>query len=135
MKIICFLIITVLLLTAAGCGKSGAGDTATTTTVPAAGTTAAVTTTPTTTAPSIGWVVADSMHVRSGPGTDYGSIGGCKYGETVVILQKEGDWYQIQRETGVGYVNAQFIVFEDPATMTTTTTAATITTAATTAAP
>ena len=57
----------------------------------------------------IGYVNATTMHIRSGPGTDYGAIGGLKMGDQVKILGKEGDWYKIEfKETG-GYVSAQFI--------------------------
>ena len=79
-------------------------------------------TTTTTAAPvtsDVGYVNATTMHIRSGPGTDYGAIGGLKMGDQVKILGKEGDWYKIEfKETG-GYVSAQFIQ-GSPVTVTTT---------------
>ena len=79
--------------------------------------------TTTTTAASVtsdvGYVNATTMHIRSGPGTDYGAIGGLKMGDQVKILGKEGDWYNSEfQETG-GYVSAQFIQ-GSPVTVTTT---------------
>lgn len=66
------------------------------------------------------------MHIRSGPGTDYGAIGGLVTGEKVDILGREGDWYKIKFKDGVGYVSAQFI----SSTVVTTTMAPATTTAA-----
>ena len=59
--------------------------------------------------PTVGWCNATTLHVRSGPGTNYGSIGGLRYGEKVTIIGKEGDWYCISRNTEIGYVSAQYI--------------------------
>ena len=83
--------------------------------------------------PSVGWCNATSMHIRSGPGTDYGAIGGLVTGEKVDILGREGDWYKIKfkdGKDGVGYVSAQFI----SSTVVTTTMAPATTTAAPTTA-
>lgn len=82
----------------------------------------------------IGYVNATTMHIRSGPGTDYGAIGGLKMGDQVKILGKEGDWYKIEfKETG-GYVSAQFIQ-GSPVAAAATTTAEDIPAPTTTAAP
>lgn len=61
-----------------------------------------------------GYCTADSMHVRGGPGTGYIPIGGLKYGETVQILGKDGDWYKIAFKEDVGYVSAQYIQSSPP---------------------
>lgn len=136
----CTAAVAVLVLSAAACKKDGitkdssntsAGTTttssagATTTTVSAAATTTTAPAIPEGT-PSVGWCNATSMHIRSGPGTDYGAIGGLVTGEKVDILGREGDWYKIKFKDGVGYVSAQFI----SSTVVTTTMAPATTTAA-----
>ena len=133
--IVSFLMIAALLLSCVGCGKKAEGDTAATTTAAGGAVTTVITTPPTSAVQqSIGWVTADSMHVRSAPEKGNNSIGGVKYGDVVTILEKEGDWFKIEwaKDPFYGYVSAQFVVFEDPATMTTTATTAETTVAATT---
>ena len=132
---------TALSMTA--CKKGGdASGTGSTTTEPTTTTTAAETTTaaPTTTTVPVtgdlttGWCNAPTMHIRSGPGTDYQAIGGLKNGEQVTILGREGDWYKIsfaKGPGGVGYVNAQYI---SGTVVTTTAPVPTTTAAGTTAA-
>ena len=85
----------------------------TTTTSAASGTPTAATLPPDGTLPAYAWVTADSMHIRSGPGTDYEAIGGTKYGERLQILAKEGDWYKIQILGLVGYVSGQYLSFTE----------------------
>lgn len=132
MKIVCFLMITVLLLAAVGCGASEKGNTAATTTA-----TAVTTVKTTATVPTVGWITADSMRVRSGAGLNYEVIGGITGGERVEILGKSGDWYQIRFGEGTGYVSGQYLSFTAPAAATTTTTVGTFlnTTTGTTATP
>ena len=82
--------------------------------------------------PPVGWCDASTLHVRSGPGTDYSVIGGLVKGEKVIIVDREGDWYKIKFKDGFAFVSAQYIqateVMPDETTMapapTTTTTAA-----------
>ncbi|MDD2363060.1 MAG: SH3 domain-containing protein [Oscillospiraceae bacterium] len=59
--------------------------------------------------PSVGWCNADSLRVRSGPGTEYNGIGGLKHGEKVTIVGREGDWYKIEFKDDFAFVSAQFI--------------------------
>lgn len=128
-------------LTACDLGKKDPASNASTQTTEGAGTTASTASTaaPTTgttaptrdeTLPSVAWVTADSMHVRSGPGRDYEAIGGTKMGEQVQILAKEGDWYKIQILQLVGYVSGQYLTFEDPKNAPAATTPAATTTTA-----
>ena len=118
----CTAAVAVLALSMAACNKdgisknSGSGSSEAATTTASAASTSSVPSTTTTTAPTIpartpsaGWCNATSMHIRSGPGTDYGAIGGLVTGEKVDILGREGDWYKIKFKDGVGYVSAQFI--------------------------
>lgn len=70
-------------------------------------------------AKSQGTVTATSLNIRSGPGTDYdlvkikGSNAYLKKGETVTLLKKEGDWYNISFTfsgvTGEGYILGTYI--------------------------
>jgi hypothetical protein len=79
--------------------------------------------------PPYGWCNASTMHIRSGPGTEYGAIGGLKKGEKVTIVDREGDWFKIEFKDGFGYVSALYIqdteVMPDETTMTAETTPAT----------
>ena len=79
----------------------------------ASGTPTAATLPPDGTLPAYAWVTASTMHIRSGPGTDYEAIGGTKYGERLQILAKEGDWYQVQILGLVGYVSGQYLSFTE----------------------
>mgnify|MGYP000966068685 CR=1 FL=1 len=129
--IICLIAITAL----SGCKKdqesSSQVQTTTTTVTTATQTTESDTTVsnydPTTvTAPTgippYGWCNASTMHIRSGPGTEYGAIGGLKKGEKVTIVDREGDWFKIEFKDSFGYVSALYIqdteVMPDETTMT-----------------
>lgn len=59
--------------------------------------------------PPYGWCNASTMHIRSGPGTEYGAIGGLKKGEKVTIVDREGDWFKIEFKDVFGYVSALYI--------------------------
>ncbi|WP_100013114.1 N-acetylmuramoyl-L-alanine amidase [Lentibacillus sediminis] len=45
-------------------------------------------------------VTADSVHLRSGPGTGYSSLGGAVAGDTYSLLNTDGDWHQISLNNG-----------------------------------
>lgn len=45
-------------------------------------------------------IATDSLNVRSGPGLSYASLGMATRDETYTILGKEGDWYQINFDSG-----------------------------------
>ena len=130
--LVCVLLVGVLLIACCSCGETAAdhGDTAVSTTV------TTTVTKPTSVNgklvfPLTLWVTADSMHVRSGPGPYYDSLGGTRKGDTWTAVAKEGDWFKIEFTNGKeGYVNAQYVLLTDPAKTTTTTTPTT--TAATT---
>ncbi len=118
-------IMSIFMLTFTGCVQSAEDETTVTTTA----STTVKTTAP---LPSIGWITADSMRVRSGAGLGYEVIGGITYGEMVQITGKSGDWYQIRFGEGIGYVSGQYLTFTQPTAATTTTT---VVTANTTLAP
>lgn len=139
-RLVCLTAALSAAITLSGCKKanntsSSAGTTAataaagTTTVTQVPETTGAVTTGTTASipegVPTEGWCNVSSMHIRSGPGMDYGAIGGLKAGEKVAIVGREGDWYKIVFKDGYGYVNAQhiqateFIPTESAATATT----------------
>jgi mannosyl-glycoprotein endo-beta-N-acetylglucosaminidase len=46
--------------------------------------------------PTKGTVTASALNVREGTGTNYWIVGTLKYGQTVNVLAKVGDWYEIE---------------------------------------
>lgn len=57
------------------------------------------------TANNTGTVKASVLNIRSGPGTGYSCVGSLWYGEKVIILENQGDWYRIND----GWVKASYI--------------------------
>lgn len=54
------------------------------------------------------------LNVRSGPGTTFGRVGGLLNGDRVVVLGREGGWYQIlfcnaDHQAAIGYVSADYL--------------------------
>lgn len=45
-------------------------------------------------------VTADSVHLRSGPGIGYSSVGGTAAGDTYSLVSTDGDWHQISLHNG-----------------------------------
>lgn len=58
---------------------------------------------------SVGYVNASTLHVRSGPGSSYESIGGLQRGDQVTVTGRSGDWYVIRFGDTEAYVSAQYI--------------------------
>ena len=128
-----FAIAVLLLVVLCGCGKETAPveDAATTTTT----TTVTTTTTTATPYPFVGYINATTLNVRPTPDLAGYPIGGLKWGDTVTVLSREGDWYAIQFGGQTGYIHVQYVQDTVPVVTTTpsdTTTAATVTTAGTT---
>lgn len=64
-----------------------------------------------------GQVVADSLNVRSGPGTDYAVCGSLSNGTVVEVLETiggVGGWYRIAN----GYVSTDYVALVDPSVVT-----------------
>ncbi len=58
-------------------------------------------------------IATDSLNVRTGPGLSYASLGMAARDETYTILDQEGDWYQIDFESGQkGWVANWLVVLE-----------------------
>lgn len=58
-------------------------------------------------------IATDSLNVRTGPGLSYASLGMAARDETYTILDQEGDWYQIDFESGQkGWVANWLVVME-----------------------
>ena len=53
--------------------------------------------------------ISSSLNIRSGAGTGYSIIGTLYNGQTVNILEKNGDWYHINHNGVTGYVSAQYL--------------------------
>lgn len=131
--VVALLCTAIIALAATGCFGSGeGGDTTATTTTVATTTTAADTTTTTARAyPFTGYVNATTLNVRPTADTSGEAIGGLKFGDTVTVIDREGDWYKINFRSGIGYVSAQYVQDTMPASTTSgaeTTTAADTTT-------
>lgn len=61
-----------------------------------------------------GYVTATvGLNVRSGPGTDYNTIGALNYKDTVTILEETNGWYKIKYGSGVGYVSAAYVAIKN----------------------
>jgi hypothetical protein len=53
--------------------------------------------------------VSEEANVRSGPGSQYDSLGKLKKGVSVQLVGQEGNWYIIKYKDGLGYVSARYI--------------------------
>ena len=54
-------------------------------------------------------VTADSLNVRTGPGTNYNQIGSVKRGDIVEVYEISSGWAKIKQGTGTAYVSASYI--------------------------
>lgn len=93
-----------------GCGKKKAASNTDETTDETTATTV-VTTTGTTAAayPFVGYVNATTLNVRPTADTNGYPIGGLKWGDTVTVTSRDGDWYAIAFKGQTGYVHVQYI--------------------------
>ena len=62
-------------------------------------------------------VTANSLNVRSGPGTDYNRIGAFRKGTELTILEDLGGWYKVTTGKMSGYVSAEYLS-ADPSAVT-----------------
>ncbi|WP_394272543.1 SH3 domain-containing protein [Butyricicoccus sp.] len=53
-------------------------------------------------------ITASSLHVRSGPGKEYKSIGTLKKGKTATVVAETTDWYKIEYKDGYGYISKKY---------------------------
>ena len=77
-------------------------------------------------------VTADTLNVRTGPGTTYDVQGSLPYGTEVQVLATEGEWCRIQYNGTEAYVNAAYLTPVSGGTTATTTTTTTTTRGTTT---
>ncbi|EAY20179.1 hypothetical protein TVAG_021240 [Trichomonas vaginalis G3] len=52
---------------------------------------------------------ADGVNVRSGPGTNYGRIGGLLRGKSAPVTGSSGDWWQVSFNGRTGYVHSDYV--------------------------
>ena len=123
-------LVLVVALTLCACGKKTVKDetddeetTVTTTTI---STTTATTVTPGDVFPRIAYVNATTLRVRPTAGTTGDAIGGLKWGDTVKLLSRDGDWYAIEFipvnppagfSGNIGYVHSNFVQDTPPTEM------------------
>ncbi|MGG0716359.1 SH3 domain-containing protein [Robertmurraya massiliosenegalensis] len=58
---------------------------------------------------SKGSVTANSVRVRTGPGTNNSVLGSLNRGDTVDILKTEGTWYQVNTRLGKGWIAKDYV--------------------------
>lgn len=75
-------------------------------------------------------VTADTLNVRTGPGTDFDVQGSLKEGDEVQVLEIEGDWCRIQYKGTEAYVHKDYVALPGSTTVATTTTTKAVTTTA-----
>jgi N-acetylmuramoyl-L-alanine amidase len=56
-----------------------------------------------------GTVTADSLRVRSGPGTSYASIGSLRQGQSVAVLETKGSWVKVRHTSMEGWVSEDYL--------------------------
>lgn len=54
-----------------------------------------------------------TMNVRSGPGTNYESIGKLSNGDSVLIYEINGNWYRIKYNGQDAYIFGSYVAFDD----------------------
>lgn len=62
--------------------------------------------------PCTGYLTGDSVNIRSGPDTTYGTYGTVSTGSTVEIIGQEGNWYKISTPLaacGYAYISADYV--------------------------
>lgn len=73
-----------------------------------------------------GTVTGSLVNIRAGAGSEHARVAQAKKGDRVEILGQKGDWYQICAENGqIGYISAEYVRVETPATTATTPSATT----------
>ena len=77
-------------------------------------------------------VTADTLNVRTGPGTEYDVQGSLPYGTEVQVLATEGEWCRIQYKGAEAYVSAAYLTAVGGGTTATTASATTTTARGTT---
>lgn len=55
-------------------------------------------------------VTGQSVNIRSGPGTGYGSVGAAEKGTTYAVGGKEGNWYQTWYKNQKVYIHGDYVV-------------------------
>lgn len=60
------------------------------------------------------YVTGDVLNIRSGPGTGYEVLGQARYGDSLVVLGKEGTWHLIYYWGVTGYVSGDYISCTKP---------------------
>ncbi|MGM9629415.1 SH3 domain-containing protein [Butyricicoccus sp.] len=53
-------------------------------------------------------ITASSLHVRSGPGKEYKSIGTLRKGKTATVIAETADWYRIEYKDSYGYISKKY---------------------------
>lgn len=54
-------------------------------------------------------VNVDNLNIRSGPGTEYPTVGQANADEVYRFLQQDGDWIEVELDGGTGWVTAEYV--------------------------
>lgn len=54
-------------------------------------------------------VTAELANLRSGAGTTYPKVGEARKGDTLFLVKREGDWYQVKSPQGLAYINMSLV--------------------------
>lgn len=55
-------------------------------------------------------VIVTIANIRSGPGTNYQIVGSAKQGEKLIVLEEEGEWYNVELPDGkIGWVHKKLV--------------------------
>lgn len=115
---VCTATLTLALTGCFGRDTEGADTPVATTAAETTAMAAATTTAATAAYPFTGYINASTLHVRPSAGTDGDAIGGLKFGDTVTVTDREGDWYRIAFGDKIGYVSAQYVQDTPPSVTT-----------------
>ncbi|WP_010651013.1 N-acetylmuramoyl-L-alanine amidase [Oceanobacillus massiliensis] len=61
-------------------------------------------------------ITGSNLNIRSGPGTEYESIGSADTGQSYTVVQQMDDWVEIELPEGTGWVSAEFISVSEDST-------------------
>lgn len=55
------------------------------------------------------YMTTDQLNMRSKAGVNHPVVGSIPYGKTVTFLEKSSNWYKVQYETTIGWVNSAYL--------------------------
>lgn len=62
---------------------------------------------------AIGTVTASALRLRKGPSTSTSILATAPYGDAVLVIDKEGDWYQVVYNLQTGYMHSDYLKLDE----------------------